>query len=99
MIGKPGSLKALPALAIALLVGLILAISQRSVGPSRAELAAALSTIGADRVAASDIRSLRCEEAGTGFTCRWQQLRDAAWIDRTGSVRIDGGGWHAAPGS
>ncbi|MBO9670143.1 MAG: hypothetical protein J7485_06475 [Sphingobium sp.] len=99
MSGTPGSLKALPALAIALLVGIVLAWSQRSTGPSRAELAEALSKTGTGRVAASDIRSLRCAEAARGFTCRWQQLRDDAWIDRTGNARIDGGGWHATPGS
>jgi len=100
MIGKPGSLKALPALAIALLVGLVLAWSQRSIGPSRAELAGALSKTGAGRVAASDIRSLRCVEAAAGgFACRWRQRVDDAWIDRTGRARIDGSGWHAGNAS
>lgn len=99
MVGTPGSLKALPALAIALLVGLVLAWSQRSTGPSRAELAGALSKTGAGRVAASDIRSLRCVEAAGGFECRWEQLQDDAWIDRTGRARIDGSGWHVGNAS
>lgn len=95
MIGAGGSLKALPALAIALLIGLVLAISQRTVGPSRAELAQALSKSGKDPVAASDVRSLRCTEAATGgYACRWQQREDGAWIDRSDSARIDATGWH-----
>jgi hypothetical protein len=97
VVGASGSLKALPALAIALLIGLVLAVSQRTVGPSRAELAQALSKTGEDRVTASDVRSLRCDEfpAG-GYACRWQQREDGAWMDRSGNARIDPIGWHVS---
>jgi hypothetical protein len=95
VIGTGGSLKALPALAIALLIGLVLAISQRTVGPSRAELAQALSNSGTDRDAASDVRSLRCDELQSGgYACRWQQREDGVWIERSGNALIDTAGWH-----
>lgn len=80
---------------IALLIGLVLALSQRTVGPSRAELAQALSTGGNDRVAASDVHSLRCSEFSTGgYACRWQQRVDDVWTERSGRAQIDGAGWH-----
>jgi hypothetical protein len=95
MFGAGGSFKALPALAIALLIGLVLAISQRTVGPSRAELAQALSKSGKDTVTASDVRSLRCDEFQTGgYACRWQQREDGAWFERSGQAQIDAAGWH-----
>lgn len=97
MFGAGGSLKALPALVIALLIGLVLALSQRTVGPSRAELAQALSKTGKGTIAASDVRALRCTEAATeGFACRWQQREDGAWIDRSDIARIDTAGWHVS---
>jgi hypothetical protein len=95
--GVGGSLKALPALAIALLVGLVLAISQRTVGPSRAELAQALSKDGKDRVAASDVRSLRCAAIPAGgYACRWQQREDDAWTERSSNAQADDGGWQVS---
>lgn len=87
-------MKALPALLIALLVGVALAISQRSVGPSRAELAKTLSHADGNRVLAADIRSLRCDERQSGgYACSWQQREEDAWVDRTGSAQVDGRGW------
>jgi hypothetical protein len=97
MIGRP--MKALPALLIALIVGAVLAVSQRNVGPSRAELARALSNTDGDRVAAADIRSLKCEEAPGGFACRWKQFVNEKWVDRTGAVKINAGGWHTIAGT
>ncbi|HEY1125313.1 MAG TPA: hypothetical protein VGE65_06745 [Sphingobium sp.] len=94
MPAETGSLKGLPALLAALLVGLVLALSQRTIGPSRAELADALSSARPQRVGANEIRSLTCREAPGGFTCRWRQLEDGLWVDRAGAARIDAGGWH-----
>ena len=97
MIGRP--MKALPALLIALIVGAVLVVSQRTVGPSRAELAQALSNADGDRVGVADIRSLKCEEAPGGFACRWKQFVNEAWVDRSGAAKIDAGGWHATAGA
>ncbi len=98
MFGAGGSLKALPALGIALLIGLVLAISQRTVGPSRAELAQALSKTGKGTVAASDVRSLRCDELQSGgYACRWQQRQDDAWIEHAGQAQVNGQEWQVSP--
>ena len=95
MIGAPRPMKALPAMLVALLVGLVLALSQRTTGPSRAELAEALSQAGKEKITAGDLRALRCTEAGAGgYACRWQQRVDETWVERSGSARIDGAGWH-----
>lgn len=94
MIDKTGSLKGLPALLAALTVGLVLALSQRTTGPSRAELADALSSARPQGVGANEIRSLKCREAIGGFNCRWRQFEDGSWVDRAGAARIDVDGWH-----
>jgi hypothetical protein len=100
MADAPRSLGALSALGLALLMGIILALTQRSNGPSRDELADALSRAGQSAVAASDLRSLRCDVyQSTGYACRWQQRVDGDWHERTGRVQIDARGWSVDPGA
>ncbi len=83
MAAQPRSLGGLAALLIALAVGLVLAFSQRTSGPSRAELAQALSRTGNGAVATGDLRSLTCAEpTPQGYACRWQQREDDLWRDR-----------------
>jgi hypothetical protein len=97
--GAPRSLGALPALAIALLAGIVLALTQRSDGPSRAELAQALMRAGDGAVPVRDLRSLSCDAyQSAGYACRWQQRIDGDWRERTGRVQIDAGAWSVDPG-
>ncbi len=94
MAGQPRSLGGVAALLIALAVGLVLALSQRTTGPSRAELAQALSRAGEGAVAAGDLRSLKCGDAeARGYACRWQQREDDLWRDRSGRLGMAPDGW------
>jgi len=91
--GQP-SIGAPAALLVALGIGLLLAWSQRSDGPSRAELARALSLEARANVAAADIRSVSCEQQTDRYACRWRQRIDGDWQDRSGSVWSGPEGWH-----
>lgn len=90
---EPGRMGAVAALMIALAFGLLLAWSQSTQGPSRAELAAALSIEAGRVVAASDIRSIRCAGQSIGYDCRWEQQVDEVWRQRGGRLATDVDGW------
>lgn len=91
---EPKVTGAATALLIALPFGLALAWSQSTVGPSRAELAAALSHGAEKPVRASDIESIACEErAASGYQCRWRQRVDEVWQARSAAVSTSGDGW------
>lgn len=94
MAGERKSVSALTALLIALPFGLVLAWSLPTQGPSRAELAEALSSASARPVPASDLRDLSCDDPGTqGIACRWQQRVDGDWQARSGALAVSAGGW------
>ena len=94
----PKATGALTALLIALPLGLVLAWSQPTDGPSRAELAAALTQDGGAPVAARDIESLHCEKAASiGYECRWRQRVDDVWQQREDAFAIETEGWQLLP--
>ena len=81
------------ALLVVVPMALILAWSQRSEGPSRAELALALSRASGQTVRTGDLRFLNCATAQAGFDCRWEQRIDGVWQMRTGPISTSGGSW------
>jgi len=86
----PRSPGALAALLIAIPFALVLAWSQSSQAPSRAELAAALNRAGDTSVTASDIRSIDCAAPDAdGYACHWRQLD----VARSGHFVVDSTGW------
>jgi len=94
MAAEPRPLSGLAALLIAMAVGIFLALTQRSNGPSRAELAQALSQDGNVPVATSDLRSLKCAEANAqGYACRWEQQIGDGWRPKSGVVIPGAQGW------
>lgn len=95
MVSWSSSKGAWAALGIALAIGILIAWTQRTTGPSRAELAQALSQP-SGRIMAADIKSLWCEEHGDGFACRWQQREDGTWVQRSGRMQADQRGWRLA---
>lgn len=97
MAGEPRTIGAARALLIALPFGLLLAWSQSARGPSRAELATALSQVEGRRVKAADLRSLRCDDASAGgFACRWEQLEVGRWTVQNGRLSVRDNGWVVA---
>jgi hypothetical protein len=95
MVSWSSSKGAWGALGIALAIGVLIAWTQRSVGPSRQELARALSS-SAVVVSPADIRSLSCEEQTAGFACHWQQREKGMWLDRAGGLEASARGWRVA---
>lgn len=90
----PRSPGALMALLIAAPFALVLAWSQPSSAPSRAELAKALDRAGQGAITASDIRSIDCAEPdAAGYACRWRQREDGAWLARSGRFAVGASGW------
>lgn len=94
MAGKARPVSALRALLIALPIGLILAWSLPTQGPSRAELAQAITARDGGAVSARDLRDLQCGNAvGGGYACRWMQREGDAWQARAGHVHVSAEGW------
>jgi hypothetical protein len=92
----PRSMGGLAALAVVLVLGLILGRTQRIEGPSRAELARALSLSGVT-VATGELRSVDCEPAPSGgYDCRWQQHVRNDWQAQSGAVVLGAQGWRMA---
>ncbi len=97
MAGKARPVSALKALLIALPIGVILAWSLPTRGPSRAELAQALMARDGGAVKASDLRDIQCRNATRGgYACRWMQRANDAWQARAGHVQASGEGWRLA---
>ncbi|MBO9576270.1 MAG: hypothetical protein J7494_11070 [Sphingobium sp.] len=93
---EPKMTGAVTALLIALPFALVLAWSQPTRGPSRAELAEALSREAGRTIAASDLRSIRCTVQSVTYECRWEQRADEAWSERSGRLATGGDGWRLA---
>lgn len=90
----PKATGAMTALLIALAFGLVLAWTQRTVGPSEAELATALSRATGQQVGPGDVEALRCGESiPVGYQCRWRQRDGDSWQERGGRLAADATGW------
>lgn len=82
------------ALLIALPFGLILAWTQPTAGPSRAELAAVLSRDTGRDVKTADVESVHCDDTGSAvYQCRWRQQQGDAWQDRAAAITASSSGW------
>lgn len=74
---------------------LLFAVAVTDGGPTRAELAAALTERGR-AVRASDVRIVRCvapEEEPTEYRCSWRERDGRSWRRRDNWFAIDGSGW------
>lgn len=89
----PRSMGGLAALAVVLALGIVLARTQRIEGPSRAELAQALSLSG-PAVATGELRSLDCAATPSGgYACRWQHYASERWQEQSGHIQLTHDGW------
>jgi hypothetical protein len=86
------------AVAVAVALGLVLAWSQGRDGPSRIELAQALSATADRPVRGDDLRAIGCTRTadGQGYACHWRQRMDGDWLARSGLLRADAQGWRLA---
>lgn len=91
----PRSISGGKALLIALPLALVLAWGERTRGPSRDELAQALTRAAARPVSPSDIQSVKCNgaEAGEGYLCRWRQREGGVWRSHAGRLGANNDGW------
>ncbi|GEM_PF-1602537 len=94
MAGRRPAAGPLKALLVALPFALVLAWTLPTQGPSRAELARALSRDG-DSIAPSDIESIRCAAVARGVVqdCRWRQHGEQGWRSGTGRLAATAEGW------
>jgi len=97
MADRPPAAGPFKALLIALPFALVLAWTLPTQGPSRAELARALSRDG-ETVAAADLQSIRCTRSahGMGQDCRWRQRSETGWRTGMGRLATTGEGWRLA---
>lgn len=90
---EPRAMSGRRALLIALPLGIAIALTLPTRGPSRGELAQALAQAGDEDIGASDLRDLDCRESTDGYACRWQQREAGEWTGRTGALRGGADGW------
>lgn len=93
---EPRMTGAATALLIAMPFALVLAWSQSSNEPSRAELAAAVAKATGKKVAASDIESVQCTVQSVTYDCRWLQRDGDVWQQQAGHLSTGADGWRLA---